>query len=114
SERMQKRTRRIKFSLGVGGGCGVWASMQPTAAHAHVKWFAPYDVAQAPIGLTGVFNPTFVELLILTLSLFWILCAVERTPIGAPLSASVDEVFVAVRDKIDTLIRAITGAFFIS
>ena len=46
--------------------------------------------------------------------LLWILCAVERTAIGAALSASVEEVFVLIRDKIDMLMRAGIGAFFVS
>jgi hypothetical protein len=86
----------------------------PTAASAHVKWFAPYDVAQAPIGIAGVMNPTFIELLVLTLLLLWTFCSLERTVIGSALLVSVDEVFVHIRGKIDTLIRAGTAAFFIS
>jgi hypothetical protein len=95
------------------GGC-LWPFLIPTAAYAHVKWFAPYDVAQAPVGLPEVLNPTFIELLVLTLLLLWTLCSLERTAIGATLLESVDEVFLHLRGKIDTLIRAGTGAFFIS
>jgi hypothetical protein len=79
-----------------------------------VKWFAPYDVAQAPVGLMGVLNPTFIELLICTLLLLWSLCALERTQVGATLLTSVDDVFAHLRGKIDTLIRAGTGAFFVA
>jgi len=92
----------------------LWALLAPISAHAHVKWFAPYDVAQAPVSLTGVLNPTFIELLVLTLVSLWTLCSLERTTIGAALLESVDEVFVLLRGKIDTLIRAGTAAFFIS
>jgi hypothetical protein len=111
---MQKSSTCIKFSLLPGCGLCVLASITPTVAYAHVKWFAPYDVAQQPVGLSGVLNPTFVELLVLTLALLWILCAVERSPVGGALLASVDEVFNPMRDKIDTLMRAGTGAFFVS
>ena len=86
----------------------------PTEARAHVKWFAPYDVAQAPISLTGVVNQTFIELLILTLSLLWTFCTLERTAIGATLSASVDEVFALLRGKTETLLRAGTGGFLVA
>jgi hypothetical protein len=64
--------------------------------------------------LSGVLNPTFIELLVLTLLLLWTLCSLERTVVGGVLLASVDEVFVLLRGKIDTLIRAGTGAFFIA
>ena len=86
----------------------------PTSACAHVKWFAHYDIAQTPAGLEGVFNPTFVELLVLTLVVLWTLCSFERTGIGSALLASVDDVFLLLRDKIDTLIRAGTAAFFVA
>jgi hypothetical protein len=86
----------------------------PTEAHAHVKWFAPYDVAQAPISLSGVLNQTFIELLILTLALLWTFCTLERTAIGATLLASVDEVFALLRGKSETLLRAGTGGFFVA
>jgi hypothetical protein len=92
----------------------LWGVFLPTDARAHVKWFAPYDVTQTPAGLTGVLNPTFVELLVLTLVLLWTLCSLERTAIGVKLSASVDEVFILVRGKIDTLMRAGTAAFFVA
>ena len=44
----------------------------------------------------------------------WTLCSLERTAVGATLSASVDEVFVLLRCKIDTLIRSGTAAFFVA
>jgi hypothetical protein len=90
------------------------AYLLPSAAQAHVKWFAPYDVAQAPVSITGVLTPTFIELLVLTLLLLWSFCSLERTSVGATLSESVDEVFVHLRGHIDTLIRAGTGGFFMS
>lgn len=97
-----------------GVGLCFVAALAPTAASAHVKWFAPYNVAQAPIGLEGVLNPTFIELLVLTLVVLFTLCSLERTVIGATLLASVDDVFVSLRDKTDTLMRAGTAAFFVA
>ena len=111
---MKKTVGCIRFGTLLGAGPGFAALFAPTTAHAHVKWFAPYDVAQQPIGLTVVLNPTFIELLVLTLVLLWTLCSLERTAIGGALLASVDEVFVLLRDKIDTLIRGGTAAFFIA
>ena len=99
----------------MASGLAYWHfSHPPTVAYAHVKWFAPYDVSQAPIGLSGVLNPTFIELLVLTLLLLWTFCSLERTAIGATLLGSVDEVFSQLRGKTDTLMRAGTAAFFVS
>jgi hypothetical protein len=103
-----------KLSTLLGSVFCLWACLMPTEAHGHVKWFAPYNVAQAPISLTGVLNHTFIELLILTLALLWTFCILERTAIGATLLASVDEVFSLLRDKSDTLLRAGTGGFFVA
>src|SRR5580698_10348202 len=58
------------------------AILAPGTAYAHVKWFAPYDVAQAPVDPTNVLNPTFIALLIFTLLLLWLLCSLERTAAG--------------------------------
>jgi hypothetical protein len=90
------------------------AILAPGTAYAHVKWFAPYDVAQAPVDPTNVLNPTFIALLIFTLLSLWLLCSLERTAVGAMLLESVDEVFSHLRDKIDTLLRAGTAAFFMA
>jgi hypothetical protein len=111
---MKKINFHLKLSTHLGSLLCLWACFVPTEARAHVKWFAPYNVAQAPIGLTGVLNPTFIELLILTLVLLWIFCTLERTAIGATLLVSVDEVFTLLRGKTDTLIRAGTGGFFVA
>jgi hypothetical protein len=109
---MRNKTFEPKWCGVIGGGLSSLALLMPTDAHAHVKWFAPYDVAQSPVGLEGVFNPTFIELLVLTLVVLWTLCSLERTTIGGELLASIDEVFVLLRGKTDTLIRGGTAAFF--
>jgi hypothetical protein len=111
---MKKTSFYLKFSTLLGSVLCLWVCFIPIEAHAHVKWFAPYNVAQAPIGLTGVLNLTFIELLILTLALLWTFCTLERTVIGATLLASVDEVFSLLRGKSDTLLRAGTGGFFVA
>jgi hypothetical protein len=111
---MGKKLFNLKSSVFFIPGLCVWACSFSTNACAHVKWFAPYNVADTPIGLAGVLSPTFIELLVLTLVLLWSLCSLERTSIGATLLASVDEVFRLFRGKIDTLIRAGTAAFFVA
>ena len=112
---MKKTVGCIRFGTLLGAGPGFAALSAPTTAHAHVKWFAPYDVAQQPIGLTVVLNPSFIELLgTYAGAAVESLRSLERTAIGGALLASVDEVFVLLRDKIDTLIRGGTAVFFIA
>jgi hypothetical protein len=111
---MKKTSFYLKLSTLLGSVLFLWVDLKPTEAYAHIKWFAPYNVAQAPVGLTGVFDPAFIGLLIFTLVVLWTLCILERTAIGATLLASVDEVFSQLRDKTDTLIRAVTGGFFVA
>src|SRR5579862_4704848 len=111
---MKKISFCLKLSTFLGLLSCLSVGFMPTQASAHVKWFAPYDVAQSPIGLTGVLNPTFIGLLILTLVLLWIFCVLERTAIGTTLLASVDEVFSPVRGKTEILMRAGTGGFFVA
>jgi hypothetical protein len=111
---MKKRLLDLKLNTLLGSVVCLWVSFMPNEARAHVKWFAPYDVAQAPISLSGVLNQTFVELLVLTLALLWTFCALERTAVGATLLASVDEVFSLLRGKTEILLRAGTGGFFVA
>ena len=39
------------------------AALQPAQAWAHVKWFAPYDVAQSPVPIKGVMTTHFLLVL---------------------------------------------------
>jgi hypothetical protein len=61
-----------------------------------------------------VLNPTFIELTVLALILFWAVSSLERTRIGAELSRSIGAVFAGIRLRTEDLIRAGTAAFFIA
>lgn len=111
---MNKTSFSLNLSALLGCGLSLLVCFMPAAAHAHVKWFAPYDVAQAPIGLSGVLDPAFIGLLVLTLVLLWTFCTLERTDVGVTLLASVDDVFSPVRSRIDLLMRAGTAGFFVA
>ncbi|MSP03047.1 MAG: hypothetical protein EXR07_18670, partial [Acetobacteraceae bacterium] len=114
---MRKKSFHVKFDTLIGvflTALCVTVLFLPGVARAHVKWFAPYDVAKTPVDLHGVLNPTFMGLLVLTLMALWALCALERTATGEELLASVDEVFAPIRGAIDTLIRAGSAAFFVA
>jgi hypothetical protein len=86
----------------------------PRLAYAHVKWFAPYDVASTPKQLAGVLNLPFAELLVLSIILFSCGAALEATKIGGAISRATDSFFVALRPRTDALIRGGTAMFFTS
>ena len=86
--------------------------VMPSFAHAHVKWFAPYDVASAPTRLASVVSPVFAELAVLSIVLLWCGAAVETTKIGGAISRAVDSIFAALRPRTDALIRGGTAMFF--
>ena len=87
-------------------------ALWPTVAFAHVKWFAPYDVPSAPIGLEEVFGPTFAELGVLAILLLWLGCSFERTGVGQVMQRAVDLVFGDLRDRTETLVRGGVAVFF--
>jgi hypothetical protein len=96
---------------GVGAAC--LPAALPAAAQAHVKWFAPYDVPAAPVGLEHVFGPTFVELCVLAVLLFFLASSFERTAVGQIVLRAVDRVFADLRERTESLMRAGVGAFFV-
>ncbi|MDR3539003.1 MAG: hypothetical protein P4L71_21085 [Acetobacteraceae bacterium] len=85
-----------------------------SAAQAHVKWFAPYDVASAPVALRQALNPGFAELAVLAIFLFWGTCRLERTPVGAAMLDSIESIFCSLRVRTEAFIRAGVAAFFVA
>jgi len=49
--------------LHAAAALAVVAALHPARAWAHVKWFAPYDVAQSPVPITGVMTTHFIVVL---------------------------------------------------
>jgi hypothetical protein len=83
-------------------------------AAAHVKWFAPYDVAGQPERLAEVFSPLFIELFVLGVLVLWCASAFEATRIGTLVSEAVETIFSGLRLRTDGLIRSGTAVFFIA
>lgn len=93
---------------------GVLTIVCPSNAYAHVKWFAPYNVATEPRSLSSVLSPAFVGLFLLSLAIMVIAALLERTPIGAVLTATFDRLSDGLRPRTEALLRACGGAFFIA
>jgi hypothetical protein len=83
-------------------------------ASAHVKWFAPYDVAATPRALLDVSSSAFWLLVGCSLVGVWTLCKLEQTTLGAALLRAVDSISVALRARAEELLRAAIAAFFIA
>ena len=81
-------------------------------AQAHVKWFAPFDVAGQPRVIGKVLSVDFAALSLLALALMVIGCILDRTVLGESLSSALDRVTAVVRANEDVAMRA-TCAFFL-
>jgi len=55
-----RTTDRGACLASAAGGVTLALALLPTPASAHVKWFAPYDVTQAPAQVDGVLTPHFL------------------------------------------------------
>ena len=50
----------MRFWAHAMAGLTAMAGLLPAQAWAHVKWFAPYDVAQSPVPIAGVLTTSFL------------------------------------------------------
>lgn len=83
-------------------------------AHAHVKWFSPFEVAGQPRVLEKVFGLDFVALSILAVAVMIVGCILDRTVIGETIARALDRVTVVVRINGDVLLRAVCAFFCIA
>jgi len=107
------RTRSLRWICAVVLASAAGASAIPLEAAAHVKWFAAYDVAEAPRSLWYVCSSAFWFLLGCSLLGIWTVCKLEQTTAGAALSRALDSVSTALRARTEDMLRAATAAFFI-
>jgi hypothetical protein len=83
-----------------------------SAAFAHVKWFAPYDVPSQPVALKHVFSSTFWLLATGSCFALWAICRVEKTDIGDAAQRVFERFSDVARSHIEQLFRATTAVFF--
>ena len=104
----------LNFSQLVLKLCGAWALALPVQAWAHVKWFAPYEIAQQPVPPREVvLNPHFWAGLLLVMVCFLAATAVERSPWGARITALLDRLALPLATRMGGFVRVITGVFFV-
>jgi hypothetical protein len=90
-----------------------WLLIWSSPAFAHVKWFAPYDVAEQPRPLTDVFSREFGLLVLAGVVILVAVTWFERTTIAELLTRSVLRFSSPMRARIEDLFRASTAVFFI-
>ncbi|MDI9349289.1 MAG: hypothetical protein QM537_04735 [Candidatus Symbiobacter sp.] len=90
------------------------AALYAGAASAHVKWFAGYDVPAQPKLLSQVVSRQFLALTGLGFFIFFLACAVERTPIGHSINKGLDKLSLMFMYRVDDLYRAGTAVFFVA
>jgi hypothetical protein len=83
-----------------------------TVAAAHVKWFVACDSSDHPIPLQAVFTTTFWLFSALFVSLFYLVCKLEQTAIGALLTRLMDRATKWLHDRADVLLRAVAAVSF--
>jgi hypothetical protein len=105
---------RGRFTSFVALTIGVLTIVCPSDALAHVKWFAPFNVASEPRPLVSVLSPTFGYLFLISLVVMLGTAVVERTPIGAALLDTLDRIGGLWRSRTEALLRACAGAFLVA
>ena len=107
--RFTSTDRRIRLSL------LALATFAPgKSADAHVKWFAPYDVAAQPRVLGKVVCTDFMVLSALAIAFMLAGCVLERTVPGEAIGRALDRITVVVRANADLLLRATCGFFLVT
>lgn len=83
-------------------------------ASAHVKWFAPYEIASQPRQLGRVLVPDFAALSALAAVLLVVGWLLDRTALGDAISRALDRVTLPVRVNEQLLMRATCGFFLVA
>jgi hypothetical protein len=84
------------------------------SASAHVKWFCAFNVAEQPVVLGQVLNPSFETLTGLSILGLMTGAILEQPPVGPALLRALDLATAWLRDHIEIIARAATAFFFIS
>lgn len=94
-------------------GCAALAVLMPSSAQAHVKWFAPYDVAANPAPLPDVFSPSFLLLLAGSTVLIMLIGLCDRVIAGAFGDDPLKERVASLKPRLPDVIRIMLGAFLL-
>lgn len=87
------------------------SGLLPAEASAHVKWFAPYDIAASPVPIAGVLTPEFVLMLAGFTQLMFAGFVFDRL---AARSGRIFPTLGSGEDLEEGLLRASIGGFFVA
>ena len=86
-------------------------ALLPEPASAHIKWFAPYDVATVPVAVRNVLSPHFVLVFMSFMAMIFggfLLDRLVAARLRGPASGAANKVMA------ETLLRAGCGGFFMA
>jgi hypothetical protein len=110
---MARERGGIRRLIGMAVLCAVASA--PTAAVAHVKWFAPYIVGAAPQPISATLaNVWFWTGIALVLAFFLATRAVEKSSAGEVILKRLDLVTDPLWQRLDDFIRIVIAAFFVA
>ena len=113
--RVNWKQRLGRLAIGVPLASVMVGLIAATPAHAHVKWFAPYVVGNAPAPMSETLtNGWFWTGIILVLAFFVATVALERSTVGLNINAALDRLAFPIWRRSDDFMRAIIGAFFVA
>lgn len=90
------------------------AVLFPISAHAHIKWFEPYDITQQPLEPNEVLNPTFVWFFVASAVLIYIFFLVDRLIFRRGVLAGLDQRLKMFDSLGVGIMRAAGCIFFLS
>ena len=90
----------------------IWITASP--AHAHIKWFEAFDVAQPPLPIGDVLNRVFIWFFIASVVLIYLFFLVDRYAYKKHLLVDLDERFRIFDGLSIVIMRAAAGIFFAS
>lgn len=83
-------------------------------AHAHIKWFKPFDINQAPLPIGEVLNQTFICFFIASVVIIYLFFLADRYAYKKRLFVNFDENFRVFDGLSIAIVRAAAGIFFAS
>jgi uncharacterized membrane protein YphA (DoxX/SURF4 family) len=90
---------------------GLYSLCNPSAALAHVKWFAPFDTAEQPLGVAQLPLATWFSIALVMLG-FSVLCCAESTRMGRALERACDRATAGWQSRVEDLFRGSAAVFF--
>jgi hypothetical protein len=107
-----RRLRPVTAQRAILAACAFLASMAP--ARAHIKWFKPYDIHQAPRPIGEVLNQTFVLFFLASVVAIYVFFLVDRYAYRKRILVDFDESLRVFDGLSIVIIRVAAGIFFLS